>query len=601
MNEVPSVYIYNGVDRVPNNVTHVRVDPSVTVIPEETFMNCRQLIEVELPEGLVRIEDDAFFSCQSLIRINFPSTLEEIGNSTFNNCNKLDVITLPEGLQQLGWCAFCRCTSLKTINIPANIESIKQSSFSNCEGLANVSFPEGLRLIEQSAFNRCKSLVSVTLPSSLSVIAKEAFSECPLLNKIRLPDALETIQSRAFSYCSIAHFRIPPSPSNGYSVDLSIVGSNASLVSLELPEAVQRLNDNYNSTEEDHTDLNVRNIALTSVCEIHTPTLYYCTDLKLALLDTERENIFDIAEGLRHRFDDLPIHKLCYYQSYHDTETAMQSLKREINPWTSKPPGQLNTTGKEQDCLGMTPLHILACSTKQNVEMYRLLIDKYPESLIMKDKWGGVPLLYAIWCNAPAEVVDLLVESYKSIHPDYEFDWKGMLKTLAKRDVPLANLQRLVDAQLNSFPEQTYDMQSVVMELASSDSTQARSTRGYYKPHTSIETFRYLLRLSISDRLDMLDVERFQVDLENDINVLLKMNTTYRDTKTQAVYTKLVTYESIKEGTSILELALWKAKIDESRNKRARVGGEVDYRGQCRINSGEDIVIRNVMPYLLPE
>ena len=63
MNEVQSIYIYNGVDRVPNNVTHVRVDPSL-LIPEETFMNCRQLIEVELPEGLIRIEDDAFFSCR---------------------------------------------------------------------------------------------------------------------------------------------------------------------------------------------------------------------------------------------------------------------------------------------------------------------------------------------------------------------------------------------------------------------------------------------------------------------------------------------------------------------------------------------------------
>ena len=99
----------------------------------------------------------------------------------------------------------------------------------------------------------------------------------------------------------------------------------------------------------------------------------------------------------------------------------------------------------------------------------------------------------------------------------------------------------------------------------------------------------------------MLNVGRFQVDLENDINVLLKMNTTYRDTKTQAVYTKLVTYESIKEGTSILELALWKAKIDEGRNKRARVDGDVSYKEQCRVNCGADIVMRNVLPYLMPK
>ena len=67
------------------------------------------------------------------------------------------------------------------------------------------------------------------------------------------------------------------------------------------------------------------------------------------------------------------------------------------------------------------------------------------------------------------------------------------------------------------------------------------------------------------------------------------------------MYDTLATYESIKEGTSVLELALWKAKIDEGRNKRARVEGDDSYKDRCRVNSGADIVIRNVLPYLLPK
>ena len=113
-----------------------------------------------------------------------------------------------------------------------------------------------------------------------------------------------------------------------------------------------------------------------------------CNDLKIAFPNEDSDTISD---ALRHRFDDLPIHKICYYQSYHPTETVMQNLKREINPWTANILGQLNASGKEQDCLGMTPLHILACSTQQNVEMYRLMIEKYPEALIMKDKWEIYP------------------------------------------------------------------------------------------------------------------------------------------------------------------------------------------------------------------
>jgi len=48
------VYIYNGVDEVPEDVTHVRVDPSVTIIPAEAFKNRRQLEVVKFPEGLIR-------------------------------------------------------------------------------------------------------------------------------------------------------------------------------------------------------------------------------------------------------------------------------------------------------------------------------------------------------------------------------------------------------------------------------------------------------------------------------------------------------------------------------------------------------------------
>ena len=284
----------------------------------------------------------------------------------------------------------------------------------------------------------------------------------------------------------------------------------------------------------------------------------------------------------------------------------MQNLKREINPWTSTFPGQLNTTGKQQDCLGMTPLHILACSTQQNVEMYRLLIEKYPETLIMKDKWGDIPLLYAIWCNAPTDIVRFLVQSYKSIYPEHVFDWAGMTLTLAKRNVPLSNIQTLVNTQHNSFRGQHCDMGSIVMDLAAHDDSQS----SFKRPTSSIETFRYLLHRSISDRVESLNVRRWRTELEKLVNEFPD-KPSLREAEARAVFAKLETYESLKEGTSVLELALWKAKIDEMDstnnystglvqcNKRARVDNEVSYKDQCRINCGADIVVRNVLRYLL--
>ena len=592
------VYIYNGVGEVPEDVTRVRVDSSVTIIPAQAFEDHVELEEVELPEGLVTIENCAFYHCKSLKSINLPSTLEEISEEAFDTCENLEEIILPQGLQRLGQWAFYKCTSLQRINIPPNVQIIEQYAFLSCRGLIEVSVSEGVKEIGEDSFSRCKSLVSVNLPSSIKVIGAMAFEYCEGLQKIRLPDDVHSIKPSAFCSCNLQAFRVPPLVAE---FDMGVVGGNMCMVSLELSESVAEV------SEANHNTLLpvLRNIALPSECAVDPTIFYECIDLKGAFPNEARGAISD---ALRHRFDELPIHKLCYYQSYHPAENVMQHLKREMNPWTSKFPGQLNASGTQQDCLGMTPLHILACSTQQNVEMYRLLIEKYPETLIVKDKWGDIPLLYAFWCNVPTDVIQLLVESYKSIYPEHVFDWGGMILTLAKRNVPLANIQALVNTQQNNFRGQHYDMQSVVMDLATHDDSQSSFSR----PTSSIETFQYLLHLSISDRLDSLDVTKWRLELENSTNEFPDKASLRRE-GARTLYAKLELYESLKEAAPVLELALWKAKIDEMGptnndstglvqcNKRARVENEITYKDQCRISCGADIVVRNVLRYLLPK
>ncbi len=66
----------------------------------------------------------------------------------------------------------------------------------------------------------------------------------------------------------------------------------------------------------------------------------------------------------------------------------IRDLKRAIHLWCTKTRfGKLSDVGKLQDIVGMTPLHILACSTKHHLEMYQLLVEKYPENLVTKDQW----------------------------------------------------------------------------------------------------------------------------------------------------------------------------------------------------------------------
>jgi len=85
----------------------------------------------------------------------------------------------------------------------------------------------------------------------------------------------------------------------------------------------------------------------------------------------------------------------------------------------------------------MTPLHVMACSTVQNIELYKVLVTKYPETLITEDKWGSLPLVYAVLRNAPtkkapSEIVQFLVDSYKSLYPNRQFNWNELVLNLAR-------------------------------------------------------------------------------------------------------------------------------------------------------------------------
>jgi len=112
-----------------------------------------------------------------------------------------------------------------------------------------------------------------------------------------------------------------------------------------------------------------------------------------------------IMSELQHWFDGLPIHKLVCYQSYH--QGVLQGLLAAINMRSGQHRTlryKLDPTSNQQDCLGMTPLHILACSSVHDMEVYHLIIEEYPTNLITEDKWGAIPLLYAFWGAAPAEI-----------------------------------------------------------------------------------------------------------------------------------------------------------------------------------------------------
>jgi hypothetical protein len=598
-------YLYDGINEVPSDVTHVRVAPSVTAIRSNVFGPSEELTrifdvfgrlvggvvptiedstrracirKVILPEGLRCIEKRAFIHCKSLTDIIIPSSVEEIGDEAFMHCSQLKEIDLPNGLHCINHCTFAFCTSLRFIKIPPQITTIYEGAFVGCSNLFTVDF--------------CHE-------SSLRKILSHAFNGCKSLTKLILPDLVEEIEMNSLKGSSLTNFRVPATMTT---FDLSAFGGFNNLVSIEIPESTEQIDDHHYPLRLN----SLRNIAIPPGCLIIQHAVNDFGSLIAGLYPNndynEAENYSQILDLLRIRFEGLSIHKECYNQTFQDNEAVMRNLRREINPWSTRGStirGRLNETGKMQDCLGMTPLHILTCSTRHTLEMYELIVQKYPENLVTQDKWGDVPLLYAFWCNAPEDIVRFLVENYKTRYPGYTFDWESMIETLAKNNVPTSRIQTLIETHKRDFADQECNLEDVVERLIRSFN---QSELGKF--------LRLLLREIAFRRIEASGIGRWRIELMFAINHIdtFHWEGGRWEGGTREFYSLLDKCESLKESAGILELALWKAKLeddDEHCNKIRKFDDDcttttAGRREICRINCGADIVLRNVFSYLSP-
>jgi len=312
----------------------------------------------------------------------------------------------------------------------------------------------------------------------------------------------------------------------------------------------------------------------------------------------------EIMIALKTRFEGLPVHKMLYYQSYNNMTVGQ--LNDAVNMRSRynmrERSSRLDTTGNLQDTLGMTALHILACSTMQNIDMYRIIIDKYPDNLITKDKWGEIPLLYAIWGQAPDEIVCLLIDSITDKYSDYDLEWEKMFETLAKSDARWDVLAGISD--FSSEYWQWVDWYGLMNKLADSTSFE---TPGSITPNS----FHYLFAKAFLPRLEKLSVW-FKVFINEAMTYEKALACADKKAHLNELLSELEEYENKFQGmenaTTQLELALWNMKIEEGlqmkkRHRKAKkysISRNQLFRNECRVNCGANIIIPLVMSYLFP-
>ena len=169
------VFVYTGPggESPPQNVVHIRVNPSVTSIPADAFFQRKKLTEVELCEGVVEIGDGSFAHCNhSITKIVIPNSLRRIKDTAFIKSLRCP-IRLHDGIESIGAFAFADCI-FTNFRVPPLINVIPVYMLRGCKSMFSLELSENMTEIKNYAFTFCYCLRNVAFPPN-AILADNIF------------------------------------------------------------------------------------------------------------------------------------------------------------------------------------------------------------------------------------------------------------------------------------------------------------------------------------------------------------------------------------------------------------------------------------------
>ena len=175
-------------------LVNIKIPENVIKICSRAFENCEELREFTLTKNISLIEDRVFAGCSAL-----KSLVVEVDNPNYDsrdNCNAIiekssgtliygcKNTTIPTSIKTIGQYAFVGCEGLFEINIPSSVKVIGDYAFNDCLNLKNISLPSELTTIGNYAFAGCESLESFTLPKDTVTLGEKVLYNCPSLEAI---------------------------------------------------------------------------------------------------------------------------------------------------------------------------------------------------------------------------------------------------------------------------------------------------------------------------------------------------------------------------------------------------------------------------------
>ncbi|CAJ1959382.1 unnamed protein product [Cylindrotheca closterium] len=564
-------FLYEGQNHkeVPNNLTHARLAPGVKQIQRAAFHSCEQLVSVQLYEGLEVIGAAAFGTCASLTEIIIPNSVHEIARAAFDFCPLLANVKLPEKLVTIQCRLFYLCRSLKTIDIPKTVTSIGPHAFFECENLQSIDLPDGLSKICHSAFGGCTSLKEIDVPSSVKRIGTSAFRDCKNLALLKLPEGLEEVSEGLCENCS--SLRALGLPSTVVRIGTDAFRECFKLVSLEMPGTLQEIEE-----------------GALSDCQVSVVIFPAGTKLEN---DAFERNVS--IEPNKFPLEELPIHRVCYYQSFHSLPMNLEKLE--------------HATVTNPKCLedenGNTPFHVLATSFSPNVYLFQKLLEKYPVELLNQaNRWNQAPVDYLYRSKAPGSAQ--LFEQVLQVTILQRSRFLGLEGW--RMDV----LQRVKEVLMSSEEERANDDPSFLEESCGSRALGQlrRSLLQYERLEATALLESALWKRNMPQRLLLL-LRRQEEDEYSPKHVQKKRKV--NATQTFCLPSCLSTSSSASTEKCCFGIKLFGSKPDgfiPTSEETTTISSSIsfgaplneDERHAFLVHSGAEIVIPNVLPYLGP-
>ena len=118
------------------------IPDGVTIIGENAFAYCENLVSVTIADSVTEIGALAFDHCTNLVDITFgkANSLTVIGSGAFGHCYILSPIAIPNGVTTIGASAFTYCRTTPYVVISKTVTEIGNSAFYCCDKVTAVYY-----------------------------------------------------------------------------------------------------------------------------------------------------------------------------------------------------------------------------------------------------------------------------------------------------------------------------------------------------------------------------------------------------------------------------------------------------------------------------